>query len=86
MSIIYDVVDNFRFKGELVSCNEFGSGHINKTYIAVYNDNGVEHKYVVQQVNDSVFKNIDQLMKNILYHLLEHILIKQSLNMSLYYL
>lgn len=65
MSIIYDVVDNFRFKGELVSCNEFGSGHINKTYIAVYNDNGVEHKYVVQQVNDSVFKNIDQLMKNI---------------------
>lgn len=65
MSSIYDVVDKFNFKGELTECREFGSGHINKTYIAVYNDNGVQRKYVVQQINDGVFKNIDQLMKNI---------------------
>lgn len=65
MSSIYDVIKNFEFDGELVSCREFGSGHINKTYIAVYNDNGDEQKYVVQQVNDGVFKNINELMENI---------------------
>ncbi|MFR5875431.1 MAG: phosphotransferase enzyme family protein [Eubacterium sp.] len=65
MSSIYDVIANFKFDGELVSCKEFGSGHINKTYLAAYNDKGIEKKYVVQQVNDSVFKNIDELMENV---------------------
>ncbi len=62
---IETVVDKFDFKGNLVSVKEFGSGHINKTYIAVYDDNGIEIKYVVQKINDSVFKNVDVLMENV---------------------
>lgn len=65
MSRIYDVIDNFRFDGELISCREFGSGHINKTYIATYGNNGIEQRYVVQQINDDVFKNVDELMENV---------------------
>lgn len=65
MSIINDVIDNFKFDGELVSCKEFGSGHINKTYIATYNNNSAEQKYIIQKINDGVFKNIDELMDNV---------------------
>jgi hypothetical protein len=65
MESIYDVIENFDFDGELVSCKEFGSGHINKTYIATYSNNGAQQKYVVQKVNGSVFKNIDELMDNV---------------------
>lgn len=62
---IIDVCKQFRFDGDFVSCKEFGSGHINKTYIAEYNDNGHTQNYVVQRVNNNVFKNIDDLMNNV---------------------
>jgi serine/threonine protein kinase len=65
MERIYDVIDKFDFCGDLISCKEFGSGHINKTYIATYSNNGIEQKYVIQKVNGSVFKNIDELMDNV---------------------
>lgn len=62
---IDNIVDKFDFSGSFVSVKEFGSGHINKTYIAIYNNNGVELKYVVQQINNAVFKNVDSLMDNV---------------------
>ena len=65
METVFDVLEKFRFDGELVSCKEFGSGHINKTYIAKYNADGEEKRYVVQRVNGAVFKNIDELMENV---------------------
>ena len=65
MENINDILKNFKFSGELVDCSVFGSGHINVTYLAVYNDNGKERKYVVQKINPNVFKNIDRLMDNI---------------------
>ena len=65
MESLKSILDKFCFEGELVSCKEFGSGHINKTYIAKYNDNGTEQRYVVQRVNGAVFKNIDDLMENV---------------------
>lgn len=60
-----EVLDQFSFKGKLVSCELFGSGHINTTFLAVYDDNGTEWKYVVQKVNTNVFKDIDHLMENV---------------------
>ncbi|MBQ9518005.1 MAG: aminoglycoside phosphotransferase family protein [Eubacterium sp.] len=65
METIYSVLGKFDFKGDLISCKEFGSGHINKTYIAKYSDGGTERRYVVQKVNGNVFKNIDELMENV---------------------
>lgn len=59
------ILEQFKFKGTLVSCEIFGSGHINTTYLALYNESGKERKYVVQQVNTDVFKDIDSLMENI---------------------
>ncbi len=58
---INDIISRFCFEGELVSVKEFGSGHINKTYIADFSKN----KYVLQQINTNVFKNPDELMNNV---------------------
>lgn len=62
---LMEVINNFQFKGDFVSVKEFGSGHINKTYIVKFDNNGEEIKYVLQKVNDNVFKNIDALMENV---------------------
>lgn len=58
---IEQIAENFDFDGDIISVKEFGSGHINKTYIV----NTTEQKYVLQQVNDNVFKNVDDLMNNV---------------------
>lgn len=65
MDILHEVLDHFNFKGQLQSCEIFGAGHINTTYLAKYKDNEIEWKYVVQKVNPNVFKDIDRLMDNI---------------------
>ena len=65
MEELKEALNSFAFKGELVSIKEFGSGHINKTYIAKYKEDKKEQKYVVQRVNNGVFKNVDELMDNV---------------------
>ncbi len=65
MDELREALSNFAFDGELISVKEFGSGHINKTYIAKYKYGEKEQKYVVQKVNNGVFKDVDKLMKNV---------------------
>lgn len=65
MEDIKHILDKFNFKGELAECEVFGSGHINTTYMAVYNNGNTVNKYIVQRVNTNVFKNIDELMDNV---------------------
>lgn len=66
MAFINDVLNKFNFDGQLIECKPFGSGHINKTYIAKYQQaDGTIKQYVVQQLNSSVFKNIGSLMDNV---------------------
>jgi cytochrome c556 len=62
---INEITDKFDFNGTFVSCKEFGSGHINQTYIVVYATDNGEQKYILQQINDNVFKNVDSLMNNV---------------------
>lgn len=61
------VINQFDFKGEFIDVDEFGSGHINKTYIVRFNTPDGERKYVLQKLNSNVFKNIDELMKNVFF-------------------
>lgn len=62
---IREIASNFEFTGILKDVKEFGSGHINKTYLVIYDDFGRERCYVIQQINTSVFKNPDELMQNV---------------------
>lgn len=65
MSEITNILNQFNFKGELDECNLFGSGHINTTYLAKYNEDGKERYYVLQKVNTNIFPDIDKLMDNV---------------------
>lgn len=59
------VIKNFKINGEVLSVERYGEGHINETYLAVVNDNGVEVNYILQKINKNLFTNVDKLMNNI---------------------
>ena len=56
------ILENFHIKGNMTSCKEFGSGHINDTF-KVLTDDG--HVYVLQRINDHVFTDSVAVMENV---------------------
>lgn len=51
---------------EIVSIEPYGSGHINSTWLAVHKSaDGVEHKNLLQKINNYVFKKPCELMENV---------------------
>ena len=52
----------FRLQGTAVSCERYGQGHINQTYLVV-TDAGA--RYILQRINEHVFPDVDGLMENI---------------------
>ena len=52
----------FRFIGTPVSCERYGNGHINVTYL-VKTDAGKD--YILQKINQRVFRDVPALMRNI---------------------
>jgi len=59
------VVRQFSVRGELVSAGSYGSGHINETYVAVVAQGAAARRYVLQKINDRIFKDVPALMDNI---------------------
>ena len=55
---------NFQLDSKPISCKPFGNGHINKTFEVNTEKGG---HYILQNVNDNVFKDVDMLMRNINY-------------------
>ena len=63
---LIDIAKNFKIDGEVENIEICSLGHINKTYALTYKQNDGEcKKYILQYVNDSVFPNLPELMKNI---------------------
>lgn len=62
---VRSVVKGFQIHGEFVEAAPYGSGHINDTYCAVFNQAGVRVRYILQRINHKVFKNPPALMENI---------------------
>ncbi|MCC5833833.1 MAG: aminoglycoside phosphotransferase family protein [Opitutales bacterium] len=62
----------FGLKGDLVSAEPYGSGHINDTYLLVYSQAGTPMRYILQRINNEVFHSIPNLMENI-QRVTEHI-------------
>lgn len=58
---ITDVIKKFQIEGEVLSCGRYGDGHINDTFLIVT----TARKYILQRINNMVFKDIDLLMSNI---------------------
>ncbi|QNL48525.1 aminoglycoside phosphotransferase family protein [Olivibacter sp. SDN3] len=58
------LVGCFAIEGSPVSITPFGSGHINDTY-KILTDSPDGPNYMLQRINNNVFKNVDHLMENI---------------------
>ena len=60
-----EACSRFRFDGTLKSCERYGNGHINDTYLAVCEQDGRKNRYILQRIHASIFKDPDGLMRNI---------------------
>ena len=58
------ILTHFTLDYKPISCKPFGNGHINKTFEVRTEKGG---HYILQQVNNNVFKDIEMSMRNINY-------------------
>src|SRR5690348_10725881 len=62
---IASIAPHFPINGELLQAEPYGSGHINDTFCAAFNQAGFRTRYIFQRINHNVFKNPPALMENI---------------------
>lgn len=61
-----EVISHFQYKGDLLSQEPYGSGHINDTFLLVFKTEVTkELKVILQRMNQEVFENPVELMENI---------------------
>lgn len=60
------IISQFRFEGEFIRAEPYGSGHINDTYAAYFlKADGGTLRYILHRINHFVFKKPEELMANI---------------------
>ena len=60
------VIDRFDFPGHMIECAEIKTGHINRTYrLRFAQDGGPARDYVLQRINNYVFKKPADVMENV---------------------
>jgi hypothetical protein len=59
------IASHFRILDEFLEAAPYGSGHINDTYCAVFNQGGARVRYIIQRINHDIFKRPVALMENI---------------------
>ena len=57
-----NIIDQFSLDAKAVSCERYGCGHINVTYLVVSES---RRRYILQKINNHVFKDVPALMANI---------------------
>lgn len=55
----------FTVRGTFIEAWPHGSGHINETYAASYDDGGTRRRYIHQRINGHVFRQPAALMENV---------------------
>ncbi len=65
------ILKQFNGKGDIISIEPFGNGHINKTYLVTT----TMRQYIFQCINSNAFKDVELLMNNI-SHVTAHLLKK----------
>lgn len=60
-----EILRRFALDGQILSILPYGSGHINNTYLATLQEEKRNKRYILQQMNDEIFRNPDELMENI---------------------
>ena len=62
---VLSAAGQFQFRGKFSGAKPYGSGHINDTYCAVFDDAGKPVRYILQRINGNIFKKPVALMENI---------------------
>ena len=81
--VAYSVIKSFKVAVEIQKISSFGAGHIHDTFMV----ETVKNKYILQKINNHVFKHVPELMSNILRvtdhlnHKLESVQEKKSLKL-----
>lgn len=60
------LIQRFAAEGAIMDVREYGSGHINRTELVDMEQEGRRKKYILQQINTEVFKDVAGLMENIM--------------------
>jgi len=62
----YLFINNFNFEGVFIDAIPYGFGHINDTYAITFkNVDATTHRYILQRINSTIFKDPEALMENI---------------------
>ncbi|WP_423149360.1 phosphotransferase enzyme family protein [Rubrolithibacter danxiaensis] len=61
---LQEIISNFSIEGGVSAVKPYGSGHINDTF-HIANSEGRLNDYLLQRINDKIFKNVPALMENI---------------------
>ena len=64
-AFIDEAVSQFRFGGEVLTKERYGSGHINDTFLLKVKKEEGEIPYILQRVNHEVFLKPEEVMENI---------------------
>jgi aminoglycoside phosphotransferase (APT) family kinase protein len=65
MHDIRQIASLFHMRADFVYATPYGSGHINDTYCASYDQAGLRIRYIHQRINTNVFRDPVSLMENI---------------------
>jgi len=80
-----NILDNFRVEGKLIRFGEYGSGHINATYLVEMEAENERHKYILRKINSSIFHSPQIVAENstrITKHIREKLRIAKAGNIS----
>jgi hypothetical protein len=62
---IDSIAGQFQIEGKLLSAQPWGTGHINDTFLAVYDSVAGPLRVIIQRINRGVFKDPPAVMENI---------------------
>ena len=59
------ISSKFKVCGQYLSCEPYGEGHINQTFLLITKCEQRNFKYILQRINSNLFTNVEKLMNNI---------------------
>ncbi len=63
-----EVIENFKYKGTLKDSMPYGSGHINDTFLLIFEqEEGGDSRIILQRMNKQVFPKPIELMENVMH-------------------
>lgn len=62
---VKEALEHFAIDGSVKEIRPYGNGHINDTFLAVFQIGDGEKRYILQRMNHNIFKNPPLLMENV---------------------